>query len=157
MGVSVTADEARPSRRTVLRDMAVGGAGVAVPGLVLSACSGSLETEAAPASPSPGTSRSEPGSGLTSNGYGHTDADFAHARLSRDRVQRSRPVRPRHGPAERRPSDVTKVIVRDGSVRAARWKRFMPGGWSGMRGGRRARSAVPGGGPGCRSAGWVTD
>ncbi|MFG2953112.1 lipocalin-like domain-containing protein [Streptomyces sp. NPDC048291] len=83
----MTADDARPSRRTVLRDMAAAGAAVAVPGPVLTACSGPLETEAAPASPSPRTSPSAPGGGLTSNGYGHTDADFARARLSRDRVQ----------------------------------------------------------------------
>ncbi|WP_432187332.1 hypothetical protein [Streptomyces sp. Tue6028] len=76
-------ETARPSRRTFLARAATAGALAAVPGLAASACTRDRQTQAAAATPS-GTG---PEGVLTSNGYGHTDADFARSGLKRDSVQ----------------------------------------------------------------------
>lgn len=79
-------EDSAPSRRAFLRSTAAAGLVTAAPGLALSACSASPRTEAAAASPSP-TGPGASASGLTSNGYGHTDADFARVGLKRDSVE----------------------------------------------------------------------
>ncbi|MFG2949355.1 hypothetical protein [Streptomyces adustus] len=77
-----------PSRRALLRTTIAAGLGAAVPGLTVAGCAGPRRTEAAAASPSPtATGPRSPAGGLTSNGYGHTDADYARAGLQRDRIQ----------------------------------------------------------------------
>ncbi|MGW2827342.1 hypothetical protein ACWC24_41180 [Streptomyces sp. NPDC001443] len=77
-----------PSRRALLRTTMAAGLGAAVPGLTLAGCAGPRQTEAAAASPSPtGTGPHSSAVGLTSNGYGHTDADYARAGLQPDRIQ----------------------------------------------------------------------
>ncbi|WP_406331049.1 lipocalin-like domain-containing protein [Streptomyces sp. NBC_00203] len=55
-----------------------------VSGLGLAGCSGDRTTEAAPATPSPVKSS---GSALTSNGYGHTPADYERVGIKPNQVQ----------------------------------------------------------------------
>ncbi|MER6978988.1 hypothetical protein [Streptomyces carpinensis] len=73
-----------PSRRAFLREAATAGLIAVVPGLVVSACTDPSRTEAAPEPIGPSMGRA--GSDLTSNAYGHTDADFARVGLKRDTV-----------------------------------------------------------------------
>jgi hypothetical protein len=76
-----------PNPFSLVVSTAVAGLVSVVPGLALSACSTSARTEAAADSPSPtGPGLSASAGGLTSNGYGHTHADFARVGLKRDTV-----------------------------------------------------------------------
>ncbi|MGW0082772.1 hypothetical protein [Streptomyces sp. NPDC003393] len=74
-----------PSRRAFLRDAATAGLIAAVPGLVVAACTPPTRTEAAP--DSTGTGRTRAAGDLTSNAYGHTDADHARENLRGDMVE----------------------------------------------------------------------
>ncbi|CAL9279681.1 lipocalin-like domain-containing protein [Streptomyces sp. enrichment culture] len=78
-----------PSRRAFLRTTAAAGLGTAACGLALSACAGPpRRTEAAPVSPAPSTPAAPSSAGgRTSNGYGHTDADYTRTGLRRGAIQ----------------------------------------------------------------------
>ncbi|GHE68804.1 hypothetical protein GCM10014715_23180 [Streptomyces spiralis] len=74
-----------PSRRAFLRDAATAGLIVAVPGLMVAACTPPTRTEAAPDSTGPGRPRAA--GDLTSNAYGHSNADHARVNMRRDVVE----------------------------------------------------------------------
>ncbi|MEV7385231.1 MULTISPECIES: twin-arginine translocation signal domain-containing protein [unclassified Streptomyces] len=77
-----------PSRRAFLRGSAAAGLAGAVPGLTVSACAGPERTVAAAASPGAvAPTVGAPTGGRTSNGYGRTAADYAHAGLTPGTVQ----------------------------------------------------------------------